>query len=68
MISDLLRPTHLVLLLILFVLIFGTKKLPEFAKAIGRSMRVLKEEISIMTNHTNETDVKKKTVGDKKEQ
>jgi sec-independent protein translocase protein TatA len=40
---DLLMPTHLLVLLALFLLFFGSKKLPEFGKGLGDGIRSFKE-------------------------
>ena len=37
-------PTHIVVLLVLVLLIFGAGKLPEIAGSIGKSMKVFKKE------------------------
>ena len=34
-----LQPIHIVLIVLVAVLIFGPKKLPEFGKSLGRSIR-----------------------------
>ncbi|MEU8842765.1 Sec-independent protein translocase subunit TatA [Streptomyces roseus] len=44
MIRNALEPWHLVLLLMVCVLVFGSKKLPDMARSVGRSMRILKSE------------------------
>ena len=36
-----LRPTELIIILLIIVLLFGAKKLPELAKSIGQSMKIL---------------------------
>lgn len=36
---------HIVVLLIVVILIFGTAKLPQLAKSIGQSMKILKSEV-----------------------
>lgn len=38
-------PTHIVVLLVLILLIFGANKLPEIAGSIGKSMKVFKKEV-----------------------
>jgi len=43
---DLLIPSHLILLLGLFLLFFGSKKLPEFGKGLGNGIRSFKESVS----------------------
>lgn len=35
---------HVVVVLIVVLLLFGAPKLPELARALGQSMRILKEE------------------------
>ncbi|MFE2548480.1 Sec-independent protein translocase subunit TatA [Streptomyces sp. NPDC059355] len=44
MLRNALEPWHLILLLVVCVLVFGSKKLPDMARAVGRSMRILKSE------------------------
>ncbi|MFF3862162.1 Sec-independent protein translocase subunit TatA [Streptomyces sp. NPDC002209] len=44
MLRNALEPWHLILLLVVCVLVFGSKKLPDMARSLGRSMRILKSE------------------------
>ncbi|MBV6697047.1 Sec-independent protein translocase subunit TatA [Kitasatospora aureofaciens] len=39
-----LEPWHLLVVLAIVVLLFGSKKLPEMARGLGKSMRILKAE------------------------
>ena len=39
-----LSPMHLLLLILVVVLLFGSRKLPDAARAVGRSLRILKAE------------------------
>jgi sec-independent protein translocase protein TatA len=39
-----LSPWHLLILAAVFVILFGSRKLPDAARAIGRSMRILRAE------------------------
>lgn len=39
---------HWVLIAAAFILIFGAKKLPDAARGVGRSLRILKSEVSAM--------------------
>jgi sec-independent protein translocase protein TatA len=39
-----LRPWHIAVLVVLLVLLFGAKRLPDAARSLGRSMRILKAE------------------------
>ncbi|HLS72952.1 MAG TPA: Sec-independent protein translocase subunit TatA [Actinomycetaceae bacterium] len=40
------RPTHILILLIVLIVLFGAKRLPDVARSIGQSMKVLKKEVS----------------------
>jgi len=44
--EGLFQPTHLLLILIVAMLLFGPKKLPELGKALGESIRGFKEAIN----------------------
>ncbi|WP_265446506.1 Sec-independent protein translocase subunit TatA [Flexivirga meconopsidis] len=41
-----LEPWHLLILVLIVVILFGWKKLPDAARSLGRSARILKSEIS----------------------
>jgi len=41
-------PWHLLIVAIVFVLLFGSKKLPDAARSVGRSMRIFKAEVKGM--------------------
>jgi sec-independent protein translocase protein TatA len=38
------KPWHIILVVAVLVLLFGAKKLPDAARSLGRSMRILKAE------------------------
>ncbi|HVS68566.1 MAG TPA: Sec-independent protein translocase subunit TatA [Mycobacteriales bacterium] len=40
-----LSPWHLLIVAGVFVLLFGSKKLPDAARSLGKSMRIMKTEI-----------------------
>ncbi|GAA3161090.1 MULTISPECIES: Sec-independent protein translocase subunit TatA [Streptomyces] len=44
MLRNAFEPWHLVLIIVACVLLFGSKKLPDMARGLGRSMRILKSE------------------------
>ncbi|HZU34059.1 MAG TPA: twin-arginine translocase TatA/TatE family subunit [Candidatus Angelobacter sp.] len=46
---DLLIPSHLLLLLGLFILFFGSKKLPEFGKGLGDGIRSFKSSMKAVS-------------------
>jgi sec-independent protein translocase protein TatA len=43
-----LEPWHLLVVAIVIILLFGSKKLPEAARGLGKSMRILKSEAKAM--------------------
>lgn len=52
---------HWLIIIAAFVLLFGAKKLPDAARGIGRSMRILKSEVSAMQDDDS---TRKKTDAD----
>jgi sec-independent protein translocase protein TatA len=44
MFSGAVKPIHIILVVVVLVLLFGAKKLPDAARSLGRSMRILKAE------------------------
>lgn len=46
MFDGLFQPTHLVIILIICLLIFGPKKLPELGKGLGESIREFKKSMA----------------------
>jgi sec-independent protein translocase protein TatA len=59
---------HLVILLVLLVVLFGARRLPDAARSIGRSMRIFKSEMGEMKTDGKSAasgdTVKGETVGD----
>ncbi|QCX47025.1 twin-arginine translocase TatA/TatE family subunit [Arcanobacterium haemolyticum] len=39
------KPSHLVVVIVVLIIIFGASKLPSIAKSIGQSAKVLKKEM-----------------------
>ena len=39
-------PTQLLIVLLVVVLLFGAKKLPDLARSVGRSSRILRTELN----------------------
>lgn len=44
-----LRGWHIVVLLVVVLLLFGSAKLPDLARSVGKSMRILKDETKALT-------------------
>lgn len=48
------EPSHILLLLIVVVLLFGAKRLPDSARSLGKSLRIFKGEMKEMKNDGEE--------------
>jgi sec-independent protein translocase protein TatA len=38
------RPWHIIVLVVVLILLFGAKRLPDAARGLGRSLRIIKAE------------------------
>lgn len=45
-----LEPWHLIVVALVVIVLFGSKKLPEAARGLGKSMRILKSEARALKN------------------
>ena len=45
---NLAQPSHILLVLLVFIVLFGAKRLPDSARSLGRSMRIFKSEMKEM--------------------
>ncbi|MDO5098213.1 MAG: Sec-independent protein translocase subunit TatA [Corynebacterium sp.] len=43
-------PLEIGILIVVLILLFGAKKLPDAARSLGRSMRIFKSEVKEMSN------------------
>lgn len=48
------NPIHLAFLLVILLLVFGAKRLPEMGRSLGAGLRGFKETISGDTTHASE--------------
>ncbi|MGA5321534.1 Sec-independent protein translocase subunit TatA [Streptomyces seoulensis] len=48
-----LEPWHLLVVAIVFIVLFGSKKLPDTARSLGKSLRILKSEAKAMKDENN---------------
>ena len=44
------EPSHLLLVVLVVAVLFGSRRLPDAARGIGRSMRIFKSEMQEMKN------------------
>ncbi len=47
-----LEPWHLLILVLVVLLLFGGKRLPDAARGLGRSLRIFKSEVKQMQDDT----------------
>lgn len=64
--GDLFAPQHIILILLLFLLLFGGKKIPELMRGLGRGIREFKDAKDNVTKEIqshidDEPEVKKNT-------
>jgi TatA/E family protein of Tat protein translocase len=50
------EPSHILLLLLVLVILFGAKRLPDSAKSLGKSMRIFKSEMKEMKEESQDPD------------
>ena len=43
---NLTQPSHILLVLVVLILLFGAKRLPDSARSLGQSLRIFKSEMS----------------------
>jgi len=55
------RPWHILVLLIVVVVLFGSKRLPDSARSLGRSLRIFKSEMKELNKDGNDSDGEKNT-------
>ena len=48
-----LSPTNWAIVAVVLVVLFGSKKLPDAARGLGRSMRILKTEVGELHSDTD---------------
>jgi sec-independent protein translocase protein TatA len=53
-----LKPWHLLVLAIVFLILFGSKRLPDSARSLGRSLRIFKSEVQEMNKDDLKEDKK----------
>jgi sec-independent protein translocase protein TatA len=51
-IRDLFTPTHLLIVVLVAIVLFGAKRLPDTARQLGKSLRILKAETKALRDET----------------
>jgi sec-independent protein translocase protein TatA len=49
-----LKPWHIIVFAVVLVLLFGAKRLPDAARSLGRSLRIIKAETAGLINNDND--------------
>ena len=49
------RPWHIIVLAVVLILLFGAKRLPDAARSLGRSLRIIKAETRGLADDDVET-------------
>jgi sec-independent protein translocase protein TatA len=45
-----LKPWHIIVLLVVILLLFGAKRLPDLARSVGQSLKIFKSEVKDLTD------------------
>ncbi|WP_369052111.1 Sec-independent protein translocase subunit TatA [Kineococcus terrestris] len=56
-----LKPWHILVLVVVMLLLFGAKRLPDAARGLGRSLRIFKSEVKEMQREDEEEATAKET-------
>lgn len=59
------KPWHLLVLAVVFLILFGSKRLPDSARSLGRSLRIFKSEVQEMNKDDSKEDKKSDPSSDK---
>ena len=49
-----LKPWHIIIFVVVLVLLFGAKRLPDAARSLGRSLRIIKAETKGLIDEDND--------------
>lgn len=50
------EPSHWLLLILVVVILFGAKRLPDSARSLGRSLRIFKSEVKELNKEDKKTE------------
>jgi sec-independent protein translocase protein TatA len=45
-----LKPWHIIVLVVVILLLFGARKLPDLARSVGQSLKIFKSEVKDLTS------------------
>ena len=55
------EPSHILILLLVVLVLFGAKRLPDSARSLGKSMRIFKSELKEMKQDDKNSDTDEST-------
>ena len=55
------EPSHILILLLVVLVLFGAKRLPDSARSLGKSMRIFKSELKEMKQDDKKPDNEEST-------
>lgn len=55
-----LKPWHIIVLVVVLILLFGAKRLPDAARSLGRSLRIIKAETKGLVDDDNKDNLAEK--------
>jgi TatA/E family protein of Tat protein translocase len=55
------EPSHILILLLVVLVLFGAKRLPDSARSLGKSMRIFKSELKEMKQDDKKSDNEEST-------
>ena len=50
MLGNAVKPVHILILVIVIILLFGAKRLPDLARSVGQSLKIFKSEVKDLTD------------------
>lgn len=54
------EPSHIIIIVLVVVILFGSRRLPDAARGLGRSMRIFKSEIKQMQDDDKDTSARRR--------
>jgi sec-independent protein translocase protein TatA len=51
-----LQPWHVIILVVVLIVVFGSRKLPDAARSLGKSLRIFKSEMRELQQETKSED------------
>ena len=61
MLDGLFQPTHLLIILVIALFVFGPKKLPELGQGLGKGIRSFRESMKAATEEPDKTETPNST-------